>query len=123
MACTKKVLAVITEAGWPATDRQACQRSNKGAAALLQNQGHRPGSIVRFYAVSTCLPDVPKKLVSVVTDSLPSPIEVTTLAHGAISFGSEIHVQWNPAQCAFVGIGLVLFQLTSEWNWLAGAPW
>ena len=26
-------------------------------------------------------------------------------------------------QCAFVGIGLVLFQLTSEWNWLAGAPW
>ena len=57
------------------------------------------------------------------TDSLPSPIEVTTLAHGAISFGSEIHVQWNPAQCAFVGIGLVLFQLTSEWNWLAGAPW
>jgi hypothetical protein len=32
-------------------------------------------------------------------------------------------VQWDPAQCAFVGIGLVLFQLTSEWNWLAGAPW
>ena len=30
---------------------------------------------------------------------------------------------WNPAQCAAVGIGLVFFQLTSEWNWLAGAPW
>ena len=57
------------------------------------------------------------------TDSLPSPIEVLALAHGAISFGSEIHVQLNPAQCAFVGIDLVLFQLTSEWNWLAGAPW
>ena len=27
------------------------------------------------------------------TDSLPSPIEVLALAHGAISFGSEIHVQ------------------------------
>jgi hypothetical protein len=78
---------------------------------------------VRFYAVSTCLPDVPKKMVSVVTDSLPSPIEVMALAPGAISFGSEIHVQWNPAQCAFVGIGLVLFQLTSEGNWLAGTPW
>ena len=64
-----------------------------------------------------------KHLASVVTDSLPLPIEVTTLAHGAISFGSEMQVQWNPAQCAFVGIGLVLFQLTSEWNWLAGAPW
>ena len=57
------------------------------------------------------------------TDSLPSLIEVMTLAPGAINFGSEMHVQWNPAQCAFVGIGLVLFQLTSEWNWLAGAPW
>ena len=57
------------------------------------------------------------------TDSLPSPIEVMTLAPGAISFGSEMHVQWDPAQCAFAGIGLVLFQLTSEWNWLAGAPW
>ena len=78
---------------------------------------------MRFNAVSTCLPDVPKKLVSVVTDSLPSPIESTTLAHGDISFGSDIGMQWNPAQCAFVGIGLVLFQLTSEWNWLAGAPW
>ena len=64
-----------------------------------------------------------KKLVSIVSDSLVSPTEVMTLAHGAISFGSEILVQWNPAQCAFVGIGLVLFQLTSEWNWLAGAPW
>jgi hypothetical protein len=66
-----------------------------------------------------------KKLVSAVTDSLPSPIEVMALAlaHGAISLGSEIHVQCDPAQCAFVGIGLVLFQLTSEWNWLAGAPW
>ena len=64
-----------------------------------------------------------KHLASVVTDSLPLPIEVTTLAHGAISFGSEMQVQWNPAQCAFVGVGLVLFQLTSEWNWLAGAPW
>ena len=62
-------------------------------------------------------------LASVVSDSLPSPIEVTTHALGAISFGSEMHVQWNPVQCAFVGIGLVLFQLTSEWNWLAGAPW
>jgi hypothetical protein len=69
------------------------------------------------------LPDVPKKLVSAVTDSLPSPIKVMTLSRGAISSGSEIHLQWNPAQCAFVGIGLVLFQLTSEWNWLAGAPW
>jgi len=64
-----------------------------------------------------------KHLASVVTGSLPSPIEVMTLAPGAISFGSEMHVQWNPAQCAFVEIGLVLFQLTSEWNWLAGAPW
>jgi hypothetical protein len=57
------------------------------------------------------------------TNSLPPPIEVTTLELGAISFGSEIHVQWSSAQCAFAGIGLVLFQLTSEWNWLAGAPW
>ena len=32
-------------------------------------------------------------LASVVSDSLPSPIEVTTHALGAISFGSEIHVQ------------------------------
>ena len=64
-----------------------------------------------------------KKLVSIVSDSLVSPTEVMTLAHGSISFSSEMHVQWNPAQCAFVGIGLVLFQLTSEWNWLAGAPW
>ena len=32
-------------------------------------------------------------------------------------------MEWNPTQRAFVGIGLVLFQLTSEWNWLAGAPW
>ena len=78
---------------------------------------------MRFYAVSTCLPDVPKKLVSVVTDSLPSPIEAMALALGFISFGSEIHVQWGSAQCEFVEIGLVLFQLTSEWNWLAGAPW
>ena len=78
---------------------------------------------MRFNAVSTCLPDVPKNLVSVVTDSLPSPIEFTTLAHGAISFGSDIGMQWNPAQCAFVGIGLVFFQLTSEWNWLAGTLW
>ena len=54
---------------------------------------------------------------------MPSPIEFITLAHGAISFGSDIGMQWNPAQRAFVEIGLVLFQLTSEWNWLAGAPW
>jgi hypothetical protein len=54
---------------------------------------------------------------------LPSPIEFITLAHGAISFGSDIGMQWNPAQRAFVEIGLVLFQLTSEWNWLAGATW
>ena len=54
---------------------------------------------------------------------MPSPIEFITLAHGAISFGSDIDMQWNPAQCAVVGIGLVFFQLTSEWNWLAGAPW
>ena len=78
---------------------------------------------MRFYAVSTCLPDVPNNLVSVVSDSLPSPIEFTTLAHGVISSSSDIGMQWNPAQCAFVGIGLVFFQLTSEWNWLAGAPW
>ena len=64
-----------------------------------------------------------KNLASVVSDSLKSPIEVTTLALGAISFGSEIHGQWSSAQCAFAGIGLVLFQPTSEWNWLAGAPW
>ena len=57
------------------------------------------------------------------TDSLLSPTEVMTLAHGAISFGIDIGMQWNPAQCAFVGIGLVFFKLTSEWNWLAGAPW
>jgi hypothetical protein len=54
---------------------------------------------------------------------LPTPIEFVTLAQGAISFGSDIDMQWNPAQCEFVGIGLVFFQLTSEWNWLAGAPW
>ena len=54
---------------------------------------------------------------------MPPPIEFVTLAQGAISFGSDIDMQWNPAQCAFVGIGLVFFQLTSEWNWLAGAPW
>jgi hypothetical protein len=65
----------------------------------------------------------PKIVKRIDTDSLPPPIEVVALALGAISFGSEMHVQWNPAQCAFVGIGLVLFQLTSEWNWLAGAPW
>jgi hypothetical protein len=53
----------------------------------------------------------------------PLPIEFITLAHGAISFGSDIDMQWNPIQRAFVGIGLVLFQLTSEWNWLAGVPW
>ena len=116
MACTKKLPAVITEAGWPATDRRACQRSCKDALSKLQNQGHRPGSIVRFYAVSTCLPDVPKNLVSVVSDSLSSPIEAMALALGFISSGSEIHVQWSSAQCEFVGIGLVLFQLTSEWN-------
>ena len=115
--------AVITEAGWPATDRRACQRSRKDALPKLQNQGHRTGSIVRFYAVFTCLPDVPNHLVSVVTDSLPSPIEFATLADGAISFGSDIGMQWNPAQCAFVGIGLVFFQLTSEWNWLVGTLW
>ena len=54
---------------------------------------------------------------------MPLPIEFITLAHGAISSGSDIDMQWNPAQRAFVGIGLVFFQLTSEWNWLAGAPW
>ena len=54
---------------------------------------------------------------------MPLPIEFITLAHGAISFGSDIDMQCNPAQRAFVGIGLVLFQLTSEWNWLAGATW
>ena len=54
---------------------------------------------------------------------MPPPIEFVTLAQGAISFGSDIDMQWNPAQCVFVGIGLVFFQLTSEWNWLAGAPW
>ena len=48
------------------------------------------------------------------TDSLPSPIEVATLAHDTNSFSSEIHVQWNPVQCTFDGIGLILFQLTSE---------
>jgi hypothetical protein len=72
----------------------------------FRNQGHQPGSMVWFYAVSTCLPGVPKTLVSAVTDSLPSPIEVTTLAHGAISFGSEIHVQWDPG-CA----------MCIRWNW------
>jgi hypothetical protein len=78
---------------------------------------------VRFYAVSTCLPDVPHILVSVDADSLPPPIEFITLAHGATSFGSDIDMEWNPTKRAFIGIGLVLFQLTSEWNWLAGAPW
>jgi hypothetical protein len=113
-------LAVITEAGWSATDTGELVRGP--TRVLLHN--FRTKDIDRdrlcgfmFYAASTCLPDVPKKLVSVVTDSLPS------LAHGAIGLGSGIHVQWNPAQCEFVGIGLVLFQLTSEWNWLAGAPW
>ena len=86
-----------------------------------ENQRHRPGPIVRFNAVATCLPDVPNILVSADADSLPSPIEFITLAHGAISFGSDIDMQWNPAQRAFVEIGLVLFQLTSEWSWLAGA--
>jgi hypothetical protein len=78
---------------------------------------------VRFNAVATCLPDVPNILVSVDADSLPLPIEFITLAHGTISFGSDIDMQWNPTQRVFVGIGLVLFQLTSEWNWLSGAPW
>jgi hypothetical protein len=56
---------------------------------------------------------------------LPSPIEFITLAHGATSFGSDVDMQWNHTQRAFVGIGLVLFQLqlTSEWNLLADAPW
>ena len=54
---------------------------------------------------------------------MPLPIEFFTLARGAISFGSDIDMEWNPTQRAFIGIGLVLFQLTSEWNWLAGAPW
>ena len=31
------------------------------------------------------------------TDSLPPPIEVVALALGAISFGSEMHVQWDHA--------------------------
>jgi hypothetical protein len=53
---------------------------------------------------------------------LPLPIEFITPAHGTISFGSDIDMQWNPAQCAFAAIGLVFFQLASEWNWLAGAP-
>ena len=78
---------------------------------------------MRFNAVATCLPDVPHVLVSAGADSLPLPIEFITLAHGAISFGSDVDMQWNHTQRAFVGIGLVLFQLTSEWNWLAGAPW
>ena len=54
---------------------------------------------------------------------MPLLIEFITLARGAISFGSDIDMEWNPTQRAFIGIGLVLFQLTSEWNWLAGAPW
>ena len=123
MACTKKLLTVITEAVWPATDRQACRRPRKDAAPLLQNRGYRPGPIVRFNTVATYLPDVPNILVSVDAGSLPLPIEFITLAHGAISFGSDIDIQWNPAQRALVEIGLVLFQLTSEWNWLAGATW
>jgi hypothetical protein len=69
---------------------------------------------VRFNAVATCLPDVPHILVSVDADSLPLPIEFITLAHGAISFGSDVDMQWNHTQRAFVGIGLVLFQLTSR---------
>ena len=93
MACTKKLLAVIMEAVWPATDRQACRRPRKDAAPLLQNRGYRPGPIVRFNAVATYLPDVPNILVSVDADSLPSPIEVTTFAHDYISFGSEIAMQ------------------------------
>jgi hypothetical protein len=44
------------------------------------------------------------------------------LVHSAISFGSEFNTQWNPAQCTVVGIGLVSIQLTSEGNWVAGAP-
>jgi hypothetical protein len=83
----------------------------------------RPGPMVRFNAVTICLPVVPNILVSAKADSLPPPIEVITLAHGAISFGSDIDVcSANLAQYAFVGISLVFFQLTSEWNWLAGAP-
>jgi hypothetical protein len=80
---------------------------------------------VRFNAVPTYLPDVPNTLVSADADSLPLPIEFITLAHGAISFGSDIDMQCSPTQRAFVEIGLVFFQLTSEWNWLsgAGAPW
>jgi hypothetical protein len=65
-----------------------------------------------------------KNLVNVDADSLPLPIEFITLARGAISFGSDIDMECNPTQRAFIGIGLVLFQLTSEWNWLSGgAPW
>jgi hypothetical protein len=64
-----------------------------------------------------------RNLVNVDADTLPSLIEFITLAHGAISFGSDIDMKWNPTQRVFVGIGLVLFHLTSEWNWLAGAPW
>jgi hypothetical protein len=41
----------------------------------------------------------------------------------ALKLGSDVDMQWNHTQRAFVGIGLVLFQLTSEWNWLSGAPW
>ena len=67
--------------------------------------------------------ECPKTVKRIDTDSLPSPIEFTTLAHGAISFGIDIGMQWNPAQCAFAGIGLVFFQLTSEWNWLVGTLW
>jgi hypothetical protein len=59
--------------------------------------------------------------ITIITDSLPPPIEVTTLAHDDISFSSGIHM--NPAQCAFVGVGLVLLQLASEGNWCTGAPW
>jgi hypothetical protein len=42
LACTKKLLTVLTEAVWPATNRQACRRPRKDAAPLLQNQGYRP---------------------------------------------------------------------------------
>jgi hypothetical protein len=66
-----------------------------------------------------------KHWVSAVTDSLPSPIKVMALAHGAI-IASAVRFMCSGTlrnACSFVGIGLVLFQLTSEWNWLAGAPW
>jgi hypothetical protein len=38
------------------------------------------------------------------TDRLPPPIEVITLAHDYISFGSEIAMQWGLAQCSVLSV-------------------